>query len=403
MIADIAPSKMKGVITPPSSKSYGHRLLIAASLQNEDAVIENVNQSNDIRATIECLEVLGKEIHIENSNAIIKGQIVPQETLEFTVLESGSTFRFFIPIALVYSSHVIFHTSPRLLERGIEVYENVFEKMGIKVIKTNNTVEFIGQLKPGNIEIPGNISSQYVTGFLFALPLLKAKSTLKVLEPIESSNYIDMTLDTLKKASVLFDKDYEKHIYNFTPKMEFKLKTGKVEPDYSNAAFLEALNYIDGEVEVQGFNVNSCQADTSYLEFFKQLKNGHPTINIQNNIDLGPILFVVAALNNGAIFEGTRRLAIKESHRALVMQEELAKLGIELIVKENSVEIVKGEITSPTEILESHNDHRVAMSLAVLLLKYGGSINNFEAINKSYPTFINDIRHLKGQVHVRDK
>jgi 3-phosphoshikimate 1-carboxyvinyltransferase len=178
--------------------------------------------------------------------------------------------------------------------------------------------------------------------------------------------------------------------------------SGKIEGDYSNAAFLDAFNHIGSEVTVGNLNPDSLQGDRVYRSYFEQISQGTPTLDISDCPDLAPVLFTLSAIFGGAVFNGTKRLKIKESDRGEVMKRELSKFGIELIINENSVEVVKGEIHPPKEILLSHNDHRVVMSLALLCSLYGGKIDGCEAVNKSFPDFFEKIKSLGIEVKLND-
>ena len=397
MKVEFFPSILHGSITPPCSKSYAHRLLIAGALSNNECVINNVDFNNDILETINALKVLGKEIDIKKNSVILKGSITQKDNLEFTVLESGSTLRFIIPIALVYSKNVKFNCSERLIKRGIDVYKNVFKEHNIETIIKDKSIEFAGRLSPGEYVIPGNISSQYVTGLLFALSLLDKTSYLRVIKPIESEDYINITLDVLKLAKVVVSND--DYLYKISPS-EYKLNNSTVEADYSNAAFIDSLNILGGKITLNNLNKESKQGDKVYIEMFKKLSYGYEEIDIKNCIDLGPILMAYAALNHGAKLNGTKRLAIKESNRAIAMKEELNKYGVDVEVYDDYVIVHKCDIHSPYEDINSHNDHRIAMSMALVAFKYGGTITNFEAINKSYPKYLDDVKCLKGEVKI---
>ena len=179
---------------------------------------------------------------------------------------------------------------------------------------------------------------------------------------------------------------------------EYKPKTIEVEGDYSNAAFLDAFNYLGGNVQVTGLKETSLQGDKVYKEYFEKLKKENATLDISDCPDLGPVLMALAAALNGAKFIGTKRLKIKESDRGSVMCEELSKFGIKSKIYENEIEIIKGELKAPTEVLSGHNDHRIVMSLSLLLSKTGGKIDEAEAVRKSYPGFFEDIKKLGIEV-----
>ena len=289
----INKSKSCGTILVPPSKSYAHRLLIAAALTKKDVVVKNIDLSEDIIATISCLKSLGKEvvykgntILVRNNNSLLKDELV------FNCNESGSTLRFLIPIALTLGKKVTFIGTSRLIERGIEPYIKICEKQNIKVVKDETSISFEGSLKSDNFEIVGNISSQFITGLLFALPLLKKDSTVNITTNIESKNYIDITLDVLKQAKINIEKT--NNGFKVFGNQEYQLDDCIVEGDYSNASFIASLNYFDGNIKLLGLNEKSLQGDKKYLEHFKSLNKEYSTIDISDCIDLGPILFAFA-------------------------------------------------------------------------------------------------------------
>lgn len=396
---EIKKSTANGRITVPPSKSYAHRLLIAAALTNQKCTIENIELSNDINATINCLSTLGKKVTITGKTAIvetIKQVNELEDILTFDCLESGSTLRFFIPIALTLGKTITFKGTEKLLSRGISVYEEICENQNIQVLKQQNQITFKGLLKPSTFNIPGNISSQFITGLLFALPLLNGDSYINITTNLESANYIDITLDVLRLSGIeIVNID---HRYIIKGHQEYQVSNYIVEGDYSNAAFLDAFNYLDGSVELIGLKDNSMQGDKIYKKYFKLLSSSFVEIDLQNAIDLGPIVFVMASIFHGAHFLNTERLKIKESNRIYDLSLELKKFGIELEELNNEVIIRKQVLHQPTEVLDGHNDHRIVMALSVLLTVTGGFIEGTEAVKKSYPAFFNDLKAIGIEV-----
>lgn len=404
MKAKINKSIANGIIKAQPSKSYAHRLLIAAALSNEESVISNVVLSNDIIATINCIKALGKEVIITGDNiktVIIKNNdefnILDQEEIIFNCLESGSTLRFFIPIALLLNKKVTFTGTPKLISRGIQIYEDICLKQNIKVIKEDNKITFIGKLNSDNFQIEGNISSQFISGLLFALPLLEEDSCINITTVLESKNYIDITIDVLQQAGIIIDRK-DDNSYYIVGNQKYDRLTCSVEGDYSNSAFLDALNYLDGNVNITGLNINSFQGDKKYLELFNELNNKYIECNIKNCIDLGPILFCFASLKHGGCFTGVNRLRIKESDRISDIKEELEKFNINIIEENDKVIINNKNIKKPECILNGKNDHRIVMALSIMLSVYGGEIEGIEAVNKSYPNFFDDLKTLGIEV-----
>lgn len=397
---NIKPSKASGEIMVPPSKSYAHRLLIAAALSSKPTTVSNIDLSNDIIATINCLKALGKNVEVfkdgENNNVYISDGIIPQGELVFDCLESGSTLRFFIPIALANGSKVKFTGTEKLLSRGLAPYEDICVKQNILYHKEPTSISFEGALKSGEFDIPGNISSQFITGLLFSLPLLDGDSVINVTTTLESSNYIDITLDVLEKAGINIRVENNK--YYIKGNQKYSSNNYIVEGDYSNAAFLDALNYLGGEVDLIGLNDNSKQGDKVYQEYFKLLSVGYQELDISNCIDLGPILFAFSSLKHGAKFLNTKRLKIKESNRVQAVITELEKFGAEIIDYDDYVVINKVPLHTPIEILSGQNDHRIVMMLSVMASVYGGEIDGIEAVKKSYPSFFEDLKKLGIEV-----
>lgn len=395
MTKHIIKSTASGTVVAPPSKSYAHRMLICAGLSNQDCKVENIQLSNDIIATLNCLEALGVSSKYDEASNTVYVKANGNKKELFDCLESGSTLRFFIPIASVLSEKAKFVGSKRLLERGVEVYEEVFKKNNLLFEKTESAINICGKLKSGNYQVKGNISSQYISGLLFSLPLLDGDSTIEIIPPIESIDYILITIDVLAKFGINIINDLKHHKLVIKGNQTYQATDTYVEGDYSNAAFLDAFNYLGGNVKVVGLNQQSLQGDKAYKEYFKILyENEMPTIDISNTIDLGPILFVMASMLNGAKFTGIKRLRIKESDRVSCVCQELAKFGVNAIIEENSCIINKTLLHEPDETLYGHNDHRIVMALCVMLSKFGGSISGTLAVNKSFPTFFEVIKGL---------
>lgn len=397
----IEPSIARGKIVVPPSKSYAHRLLIAAALSNEETVVKNVVLSNDIMATINCLEALGKKITIldseQNKEIRISNSNILAEELVFDCLESGSTLRFFIPIALLTGKKVKFIGSEKLLSRGLSVYEDLCLKQNINYVKDSTSISFEGILKNGEFNIPGNISSQFITGLLFALPLLNGDSIINITTKLESKNYIDITIDVLKRAGINIDVEDNK--YYIKGNQQYIKNNYIVEGDYSNAAFLDVFNYLGGNVELIGLNKDSYQGDKIYQEYFKLLNTSYQELDISNCIDLGPILFAFASMKHGAKFTNTSRLKIKESDRILAVSSEITKFGAKLSDFSDFVVVDKQILRKPKNVLFGQNDHRIVMMLSVMASVYGGTIEGIEAVNKSYPSFFQDLESLGIEVH----
>lgn len=399
MLRHINKSIASGQVQAPPSKSYAHRLLIGAALCDNDVVVENIELSNDIIATIKCITSLGKKViydEISRKITITKGGT---ENNLFDCNESGSTLRFFIPIVIALKQKGLFIGTKRLMERGLGIYEEIFNTLGIKYEKSLESIEVFGSLVPYRYLVKGNISSQFITGLLFSLPLLDGDSIIEIIPPVESVNYINITLDVLRKFGIKIDDDLEKNIIYIKGNQKYSGSKYIVEGDYSNAAFLDVYNYIGGNVKVVGLNEDSLQGDKVYKKYFDILNNENfPTIDIKDSIDLGPILFTFAAIKNGATITGIKRLAIKESNRIVDVLSELEKFGVTFEIEEDKVKINKCKLHKPTKTLNSHNDHRITMSLVAILSLFGGDIEGTNSVNKSYPTYFSTIKDLGIEV-----
>lgn len=399
MLKHISKSIANGQVQAPPSKSYAHRLLIGAALCQNDVTVENIELSNDITATIKCIESLGKKVIYDEASRTITITKGNSENTLFDCNESGSTLRFFIPIVLALKQKGLFVGTKRLMERGLGIYEDIFNTIGIKYEKSLESIEVSGKLIPYRYLVKGNISSQFITGLLFSLPLLDADSIIEIIPPLESVNYILITLDVLKQFGIKIDADLENNIIQIKGNQTYSGSKFIVEGDYSNAAFLDVYNYIGGNVKVFGLNENSLQGDKVYKKYFDILNSeDSPIIDIKDSIDLGPILFVFAAIKNGATITGTKRLAIKESNRIVDVLTELAKFGVTFEIEDDQVKINKCILHKPTETLNSHNDHRITMSLVAILSIFGGDIDGTNSVNKSYPTYFNTIKDLGIEV-----
>ena len=395
MKVKILPSKTSGEVSAPPSKSFAHRYLIGSVLSRGKCVIKNIADSDDISATLSCIEQLGGSVTKDGNTVTViptaKSQI---ENAVFDCKESGSTLRFFIPVVLAAGAkNCTFSGSERLLARGIKEYEKLFENSDVTIKSDEKSIEVNGTLSAGNYEISGEVSSQYTTGMLFALSVLDGKSTLKITGNAESRAYVDMTIKVLKDFGADITEN-EKNFFEINGKRRLSPGEFTVEGDWSNAAFL-----IVGTISVSGLNENSVQGDRFSSVAFDALDGENAEIDLKDCPDLAPILFAYAAYKNGGRFTNTRRLRVKESDRANVMAEELKKFGANVKVYENSVEIEKTQLKPPIVPLCGHNDHRIVMALSVLAAVFGAEIDGAEAVNKSYPDFFRVIKKAGVNVY----
>lgn len=400
MKVKILPSKTSGEVSAPPSKSFAHRYLIGSVLSCGKCVIKNIAYSDDISATLSCIEQLGGSVTKDgNIVTVIPTNEKQIENAVFDCKESGSTLRFFIPVVLATGAkNCTFLGSERLLARGIKEYEKLFENSDVKIKSDEKSIEVNGTLSAGNYEISGEVSSQYTTGMLFALSRLTGKSTLKITGNAESRAYVDMTIKVLKDFGADITEP-EKNFFEINGKGRLSPGEFTVEGDWSNAAFLIALSRLTGKIDVSGLNENSVQGDRFCTAAFDALDGENAEIDLKDCPDLAPILFSYAAYKNGGKFINTRRLRVKESDRANVMAEELKKFGANVKVYENSVESEKTQLKPPIVPLCGHNDHRIVMALSVLAAVFGAEIDGAEAVNKSYPDFFRVIKKAGVNVY----
>ena len=291
----------------------------------------------------------------------------------------------------------VFTGAPRLLERGIGIYEDVLPRAGIRIEKSERCIALEGALTAGEYTLRGDVSSQFISGLLLALPLLAADSTLCVLPPVESRPYIDITLDVMRSFGVQVD-EWDENCFFIPGQQHYAARVAAVEGDWSNAAFLLAL----GEgVTVTGLRAESLQGDRVCRDMLRRLQSPGAQLDLTACPDLGPVLFAAAARAHGAVFTGTRRLRIKESDRVAAMAQELAKLGVRVDAEENRVTVHPGGIAAPREVLDGHNDHRIVMALSVLATSVGGTICGAEAVAKSYPDFFEVLQALGIRAEIR--
>lgn len=398
MKVEIRPGSARGTVAAPPSKSYAHRLMLCAALAQGTSTVRGVSRSEDMGATLDCISSLGARYRLDGDILTVRGASGPlPQGAQFPCRESGSTLRFFLPLALVKGSGAVFTGTRRLMERGISVYETLFAEKNIGLQKSCESLTISGSLTPGRYTLRGDVSSQFVTGLLLALPLLDGASVLQVLPPVESRPYIDITLDAMRAFGITVT-EAPKNTFHILGGQTYRPMDITVEGDWSNAAALLALNKVGGDVTVTGLRTDSLQGDRICVEYLRRLSAPEAVLDLSGCPDLGPVLFAVAAANHGAVFTGTRRLKIKESDRAQVMAEELKKFGVFPEVGENTVVIPSGGIKKPDAVLCGHNDHRVIMALSLLASQVGGVITEAEAVRKSYPDFFLDLKRLGLEV-----
>ena len=400
MIFRIDSGIAKGKINAPPSKSMAHRLLISAAMCEGKSIVHGISTCEDVLATLDCMTALGIKYERCGDNVTVYGKnpgdLTPTSPLYCR--ESGSTLRFMIPIAMRSGLTAVFYGEKGLMKRPMSVYEALAKDSGLTYKSDGESIVVKGPLDGGEYSLAGNVSSQFISGLLFALPTASQDSLIHIAPPIESRSYIELTRSALKEFGI--NTEWKDEYTLYIPGSQHFIPTEvTVEGDYSGAAFPDALNILGGKVSVEGLNGESLQGDRVYKKHFESLKVGVPTIHIGDCPDLGPILFAIAAAKHGGIFTGTKRLKIKESDRASAMATELEKFGASVSVYDDTVVVYPKDFHAPTDTLNGHNDHRIVMALSVLLTMTGGEISEVEAISKSYPAFFEDLKHLGIGVH----
>lgn len=383
VMAEITPSAPVGCVTVPASKSVAHRHLINAALTEGETVIENVPDNGDIAATVDCLRCAGATVIREGNSCRVKGGITPKDRV-IDCGESGSTLRFLFPV-LLDGKRTVFRASGRLPSRPMGPFEDICSEQGLFFEKREDGFVSGGRLHGGTFEFPGNVSSQFVTGLLMALPTLSEDSRIFLTTEAESVSYVDLTVASLKNFGITVKKISDREY--LIPGGQRRKSPGRirVEGDESGAAFFGGLNALGGEVDILGLDPDTVQGDRVWRDLFGALDRKE-TVSVRDCPDLAPILLSVSALKGGCRLTDTARLSFKESDRAAAMKEELEKCGVKVTVEENSV-TVTGTAHSPCEPLSGHGDHRIVMALAVLLSKLGGTVTDAQAVSKSMPEF----------------
>lgn len=417
MNINIKKTKLSGNIVAKPSKSYAHRYLLASMLSQNECIISNIDFSDDIVATLNCIHAYGKKHFRDFANHTVSFSNESEKNFDptFDCKESGTTLRMFFPIAIEKYDKATFIGSERLIERGIDIYKNLFKYISFN--QDRYSIKTKGLLSGSEFNLPGNISSQYISGLLYALPLLKNDSTINITTNLESRNYVLMTLDVLTKydikiycksnksnESIEYTKGLSDHMITFNQffipgNQKYLASDYSIEGDYSNIAFIDAFNYFDNNINISGLNPNSLQSDKIYKELFNKLSEGFCEIDISNCIDLGPILITFAALKNGARFTNTERLKIKESNRGEAIATELKKCGADIEIKNNEIIVNKKELSTPTSAFDSHNDHRIIMSLSLLSTLFDIELKDSECVKKSYPDFFEDLKKLGANIN----
>lgn len=418
MIASISPSHISGVITAPASKSAMQRGCAAALLHEGETILGNPGTSNDDLAAIEVIKKLGADVTMVNQQLIIKKNKSKIVSGEINCGESGLGIRMFTPLAALNSNEIIINGEGSLLNRPMDFFDAIFPQLGIKIFSNRGKLPVMikGPLQPQDITVDGSLSSQFLTGILFAFGKAAVQPVTITVTNLTSKPYIDLTLSVMKHFGYQVENDnYEKFIVH-----PVTIKPDPidfiVEGDWSSASFLLVAAAIAGSVTVRGLDIFSAQADKAVLQ---ALMSATVSLSISENEitvnasrlkafefdatdcpDLFPPLVALAAYSNGTTaIKGVSRLAYKESNRALTLKEEFAKMNVDILLQDDLM-IIKGARAIKGAMVHSRHDHRIAMACAVAALRAEGKtvIQEAEAINKSYPKFYENLKMLG--VHV---
>lgn len=420
MNVKISPSKLTGKIIVPPSKSLSHRAIIASALAEGKSVIRNVKFSEDIKATLNAIKAIGANFEINEDTVTIYGSKVKRINNVIDANESGSTIRFMIPISLVNSEPVTFVGKNRLVKRPLDMFFNIFDLQGIKYEHGEDylPLKTYGGLKPGIFDVRGDVSSQFITGLLFALPLLNGNSIINITTKLESKGYIDLTLDILEKYGIkIINNNYQS--FEIIGNQKYIPFDYTVEGDYSQAAFFLVADMLGADIKLKGMNLNSYQGDKKILDDIKSFGGnieieedyikayGTPIsaiIDFSQSPDLGPALTVLASLSKGkSKFINAERLRIKECDRITCMKEELEKAGAHIEEFESGMDI-DGVSNIHSATFDCHNDHRVAMALSLLALKLDEPfvLKGAECVKKSFPDYFKVFESLGGIISYED-
>ena len=409
----IYPSKLAGEVTPPSSKSQAHRALIAAALGGGISTISNLADSQDIQATRRCLSALGALVEDLGPGTLRVhglGNSIPQAG-PFPTLdcgESGSTLRFLIPVALLVQGQAAFTGRGRLMERPLAPYEDLFRGKGIGWSMEHGVLTLDSgrgydrlALDPGEYRLPGDVSSQFITGLLFALPLLEGDSDLLLTAPLESRGYVDLTLDVLDRFGVVAEP--RENGFHIPSGQMYQARDLAVEADWSQAAFWSAANHLGGQVDILGMDPASRQGDREIAAYSRMLaRSGQVELDVSQCPDLAPPLAAMAAVRTGTTrLTNAARLRAKESDRLASVTRALRAMGGQVAEYADSLTIHGVKRLPGGGVVDCANDHRIAMMAAVCAASAEAPVKllGAECVRKSYPEFWTHFQSLGGELH----
>lgn len=422
----ITPSFLQGKIQVPPSKSVSHRAIICAALAKGESIISNIILSDDIKATIAGLKNLGAQIEVlpETVNRyLVKvrgGLKVDEKAGEIDCWESGSTLRFLIPIAAALGNETVFMGRGRLIDRPLNIYYELFEKQKFPYQTSSNKLPLClqGKLQAGEYKLRGDVSSQFITGLMFALPLLAGDSKIVLTSELQSKGYIDLTIQTLQAFGIKIGYTADYQTIDIKGGQQYKCTDYRIEADYSQAAFWLVAACLGNEVQCAGLNKDSLQADKAILDIIQSLggeliwvasdtvlcrahKLTGITIDVGDCPDLVPILAVLGSLIQGETkIVNAARLRIKESDRLAAITSELKKLGAQIVESGDELIICGQQKLLGAGELDAWADHRIAMALAIATIRceLANTLNGWQSVSKSYPDFWQEYQSLGGKI-----
>ncbi len=426
MKVTIHPSKLKGNIQAPASKSSMQRALAAALLTKGKSIINNPGHSNDDKAALKVIEAMGAVIANSGDQLVIESNGINPVTNEVNCGESGLGIRMFAPIIALSEKEITIIGEGSLLDRPMDFFDQILPQLNVKIKSNNGKLPLViqGPLKPRNIEVDGSLSSQFLTGLLMAYAAANAKDVSIKVNNLKSKPYIDLTLNVMKQfgLKVPQNKNYEEFYFNdSTPDSGLITPDYTVEGDWSGGAFLLVAGAIAGPITVRGLDLTSTQADRAIVDALMAANAGiamdakgiqlHPVemdafyFDATDCPDLFPPLVALAAYCNGkTTIKGVSRLTYKESNRALTLQDEFDKMGVTIDIEGDDM-IIHGRGIVKGADVHSHHDHRIAMACAVAGLKADSEmvIEEAQAVKKSYPDFWDDLEKLGANVSLNNK
>ena len=414
------PARIGGTVSAPPSKSMAHRAVLCSALAKGTSHIENLEFSKDISATLAAAGQLCARVESGPTDVLVEGLGHFRPVFgPVDCCESGSTLRFLIPLASLTGQSITFVGRGRLMERPQSVYETLYREQNLHFEQANGQLTVAGSLRSGEYTLAGNVSSQFISGLLFALPLLAGDSTLHLIPPVESRSYIEMTR-AAQAAFGVISHWLDDTTLCIPGGQQYHPRDYIVEGDYSQAAFLAVLGAVKGGITLTGLAAETLQGDAAILDIlrrcgakftrteaglvFEQAPLHGVDIDLADCPDLGPVLMVLGLLCEGTtVIRNAERLRIKESDRIAAMEAELRACGGVLSSEGGTITVqsCKPRLHAPEAPLSGHNDHRVVMSLTVLALAADIplAINEAEAVQKSWPHFFDALKPLGVEVH----